>query len=452
MPVNPADSEILGTLFGSDEMRQVFGDHGWVQAMLDVEAALARVQARLALIPEAAARRITEAARAENLSFAELGAATRNVGYAVLPLVRALARATGEEAGRFIHWGATTQDILDTALVLQIRRGLDLVERDLKRTARGLAKLAAAHRDTVMAGRTHLQHALPVTFGYKCAVWLAPLLDHLERLRELRGRVLAVEFAGAAGTLASLGDGGREVTTGLADELGLAVPVAPWHATRERVAEVACFLGLVCGSLGKIATDIILLMQTEVAEVNEPHQAGRGASSTMPQKRNPIASEYILAAGRGVHALVPLMLGAMAGDHERSTGPWQAEQLALPQIFLLTGGALGHAALLAEGMTVDPGRMRRNLDSTGGLILSEAVMMALAPKIGRTEAHDVVEHACAAVIEGGGSLAEKLAADPTVAAHLDRAAIDKMLDPARYLGEAQAIVDRVLARAATVLA
>jgi 3-carboxy-cis,cis-muconate cycloisomerase len=451
MTVNPADSEILGTLFGTDEMRAVFGDHGWVQAMLDVEAALARAQARLGIVPNEAADAITRAAKAENLSFAEMAAQTRNVGYAVLPLVRALGKAVGGEAAGYIHWGATTQDILDTALVLQMRDGLAIVERDLARVARGLAGKARTHRNDVMAGRTHLQHALPVTFGYKCAVWLDPLLEHLERLRELRSRVLAVQFAGAVGTLASLGDKGRAVTTGLAEELGLAAPVAPWHATRERVAETACFLGVVCGSLAKLATDMILLMQTEVAEANEPFKHGRGGSSTMPQKRNPIASEYVAAAARGVHALVPLVLGAMAGDHERSTGPWQSEQLAMPQIFVLTAGALAHAAGLAEGMTVDPVRMRQNLDSTGGLILSEAVMMALAPKIGRTEAHDVVEHACARVIGGGGSLAEALAGDAKIAAHLDRAAIDRMLDPAGYLGEATGVVDRVLARASAVL-
>ena len=245
-----------------------------------------------------------------------------------------------------------------------------------------------------MAGRTHLQHALPVTFGYKCAVWAAPLLDDLARIDALRARALKVQFGGAVGTLASLGDKGRAVTEGLAKELGLAVPDAPWHVARDALAESASVLGILCGNLAKFATDIILLMQTEIAEVFEPHQAGRGGSSTMPQKRNPIASEYVLAAARGVHALAPLMLTAMAQDHERGTGPWQSEQLALPQIFVLTAGALEHAAAIAEGMTVDTARMRRNLDSTHGLILAEAVMMAAAKAIGRAKAHDVVEHAC----------------------------------------------------------
>jgi 3-carboxy-cis,cis-muconate cycloisomerase len=415
--------------------------------MLDVEAALARAQARLGIIPPEAAAAIAAAARVERLDIAAIGASTSLVGYPVVALTKQLGAAAGPAAAGWVHWGATTQDILDTALVLQVRDGLDLVERDLRRLVAALAAKAAAHRDTVMAGRTHLQHALPVTFGYKCAIWLAPLLAHQGRLAELRTRVLAVQFGGAVGTLASLGDKGQAVVEGLAAELGLAAPDAPWHVNREALAETAAFLGLVCGSLGKFATDIVLLMQTEIGEASEPYQSGRGGSSTMPQKRNPIAGEYILAAARGVHALVPMMLGAMAGDHERSTGPWQSELLALPQIFVLSGGALAHAVALAEGMSVNAERMRRNLEATGGLIMAEAAMMALAEKIGRDAAHQAVQQACAAALTQGRGLGEALVAEPAIAAHLDRAAIDRLLDPAAYLGQAQAIVDRILARA-----
>jgi len=302
-----------------------------------------------------------------------------------------------------------------------------------------------------MACRSHLQHALPITFGYKCAVWLAPLLDAIERLHQLRPRILRVQFGGAVGTLASLGTGGRAVTVGLAQELGLSVPGAPWHVDRANLVETASFLGLVCGSLGKFATDIILLMQTEIGEVFEPYQAGRGSSSTMPQKRNPIASEYIIAATRGVHALLPLLFAAMAQDHERATGPWQSEQLALPQIFVLTSGALAHAKTLAEGITVDAERMRRNLDSTGGLILAEAVMMALAEKIGRGAAHDAVEHACGRAIATRSSLGDVLAQDAAISAHLDPQTLAGLADPAKYVGEADAVVDRVVGRAREVL-
>jgi 3-carboxy-cis,cis-muconate cycloisomerase len=334
---------------------------------------------------------------------------------------------------------------MDTATVLQVREGLALVGEELAAVIAGLARQAAAHCGTVMAGRTHLQHALPVTFGLKCATWLMPLLAHRQRLAQVRPRVDLVEFGGAAGTLASLGDQGIAVMEGLAAELGLGAPAAPWHVARDGVAEVVGLLGLICGSLAKIATDIILLCQNEVAEVSEPYVAGRGQSSTMPQKRNPIASEYILAAARGVQALVPLMQGAMAQDHERATGPWQAELLAIPQAFVLTHGALQHARTIAEGMVVDAARMRRNLDLTGGLIVAEAVMMGLAPHLGREEAHHVVKHACDRALADGIGLAEALMGEAEVTSRLDRAAIERMTDPAGYLGSSDAFIARVLA-------
>jgi 3-carboxy-cis,cis-muconate cycloisomerase len=450
MSVNPADSTVFGGLFGSDAMRAVFSEEGFVQKMLDVEAALARVEARLGLIPAASADAITAAAKLERVSLAEIGKSARNVGYPVVGLVKALGRAAGGDASRHVHWGATTQDIMDSALVLQMRDGLALIETSLRRVIADLAEQTRRHRGTVMAGRTHLQHALPITFGYKTAVWLAPLVDHLARLAELRPRVLTLQFGGAVGTLASLGAKGRAVAEGLAAELGLAAPAAPWHVDRARIVEAASFLGLVCGSLAKLATDVMLLMQSELGEAFEPHQSGRGGSSTMPQKRNPIACEYVIAAARGVHALVPLLLNAMAQDHERATGPWQSEWLALPQIFVLSAGALEHGAVLAEGLTVDAPKMRRNLDLHEGLIMAEAVMMALAEAIGRDTAHHVVQQACDRAIERKRPLAEMLAEDSAVKPHLDRAALDRLTDPASYLGECDAVVDRVLARVAAV--
>jgi 3-carboxy-cis,cis-muconate cycloisomerase len=449
VPVNPADSPVLGTLYGSDAMRAVFDERTYFQRMLDVEAALARVQARLGIIPADAAEAITHAAVVENLNTEELAASARNVGYPVVGLVAGLSRAAGP-AGGWTHWGATTQDIMDTATVLQVREGLSLIRTALAAMVAALAAQAEKHRHTVMAGRTHLQQALPITLGLKCAVWAQPLIAHVHRLDQLRPRVELVSFAGAAGTLASLGDRGVAVMEGLAAELDLAAPAAPWHVCRDGLAETVAFLGLVCGSLAKLATDVILLAQTEVAEVAEPYVAGRGSSSTMPQKRNPIASEYILAAARVVHALVPVMLGAMAADHERATGPWQAELLALPQAFVLTHGALLHATAIAEGIAVDEARMRRNLDLTGGLIVAEAVMMGLAPQLGRGEAHHVVKHACDAALAEHISLADALAREPAVANRLDRAAIERLTDPAHYLGSAGAFIDRVLQAAGTV--
>ncbi len=447
MAVNPADSAVFGTLYGSDAMRAIFGDAVFFRRMLDVEAALARVQARLGLIPAEAADAISAAVPATVLDPADLANSVRNVGYPVIAVVKALSRAAGPEAGRWTHWGATTQDIMDTAQALQMQAALALLRADLRGTIAALAGLAVTHRETAMAGRTHLQHALPITFGLKCAVWLAPLAAHVERLDQLRPRVALVQFGGAVGTLASLGADGLAVMQGLAAELGLGAPPLPWHVARDGVAEAVSFLGLLCGSLAKFATDVILLAQTEVAEVSEPHAEGRGGSSTMPQKRNPIASEYILAASRGVQALVPLMQNAMAQDQERATGPWQAELLALPQAFVLAHGALTHARWLAEGLVVDPARMARNLDATGGLIMAEAVMMGLAPHLGRGVAHDVVHHACDVARRDGVSLAAALAREAAVTALLDADGIARLTGPANYLGATQNFIDRALAAA-----
>ena len=449
MPTNPADGPILGVLYGSDAMRAVFDETAYFQRMLDVEAALARVQARLGIIPAEAAEAITQAAQFDKLDPAELAASARNVGYPVVGVVAGLSRAAGTHGG-WTHWGATTQDIMDTATVMQAREGLALVRAALCTMIAALVSQADRQRATVMAGRTHLQQALPTSFGLKCATWAMPLISHVERLDQLRPRLERVSFGGAAGTLASLGDQGIAVMEGLASELGLGASPAPWHVCRDSLAETMSLLGLICGSLAKLATDTTLLAQTEVGEMAEPYVAGRGASSTMPQKRNPIASEYVLAAARAVQALVPVMQGAMAQDHERATGPWQAEMLALPQGFVLTHGALLHASAIAEGMVVDAARMRRNLDLTGGLIVAEAVMMGLAPHLGRGEAHHVVKHACDVALRESIPLMDALARDPAVATRLDRAAIARLTDPALYLGSTDTFIDRVLAAARDV--
>ncbi len=448
MAVNPADSPVFGALYGSDPMRAVWDETTLFRRMLEVEGALATVQGSLGVIPGTAAAEIAAAAGTVALDTTELAASVRRVGYPVVGIVAALSRASGE-AGRWTHWGATTQDILDTAAALQIRDGLALLRADLLATIAALARLAARHRDTLMAGRTHLQQALPTTFGLKVASWLQPLLGDVARLDALRPRVERLQFGGAVGTLASLGDRGIAVSEALAAGLGLAMPAAPWHACRDGVAEAACALGLLCGGLAKIATDVVLLAQTEVDEVAEPYLAGRGGSSTMPQKRNPIASEYILASARVVQALVPVMLGAMAADHERATGPWQAEPLALPQAFVLTHGALLHARALAEGLVVNPERMRQNLDRAGGLIMAEAVMMGLAPKLGREAAHHAVKHACDAALAGCTSLYDALMAEPEIAA-VGGDAVRAMLEPGAYLGSTGAFVDRVVAAARAV--
>jgi len=333
---------------------------------------------------------------------------------------------------------------LDTANVLQVRAALDLVSADIEELRRILGDLAKRYRDTPMAGRTHLQQALPITFGYKAAIWRAMFDRHAERLAQLRPRVEVVEFAGAAGTLASLGDRGLDVQGALAEELNLGVPASTWHVARDGFAEAVNFLALVTGSLGKIAFDVMLMMQNELGEVYEPFVTGRGASSTMPQKRNPISSELMLAASKAVRQHAGLMLDAMVQDFERATGPWHAEWIALPESFVLTAGALHQAKFALAGLIVDEAKMNDNLAISRGLIVAEAVMMGLAPQIGRQEAHDVVYDACRLANEKGLTLADALSSDSRVSARIDRATIDALTSPKNYLGLAPAMVDRVL--------
>jgi 3-carboxy-cis,cis-muconate cycloisomerase len=412
---------------------------------IDVEIALARAEASCGVIPEAAARDIAARARLDAVDFDLLRRETANVGFPILPLVHQLAKMCGD-AGRYVHWGATTQDIMDTAVVLEIREALGAIEADLVSLRNTLSRLAERHRNTAMAGRTHLQHALPITFGYKVAVWLSMFDRHAERLEQLKPRVLVGQFGGAAGTLASLGAHGLEVQEALLTELGLATPVVTWHVARDGMAEVVNFLALLTGSLGKVAYDVILLSSTEIGEVSEPHGEGRGASSTMPQKRNPIASESILAASKAVRQHAGLMLDAMVQDFERASGAWQTEWIALPESFRLASDALRQATAMLGGLHVDTERMRRNLNLTNGLIVAEAVMMALAPHIGRDRAHELVTDACRKVNGDGSTLASVLSAMPDVTTHLDREAIARLTDPANYLGLAGEMVDRVLAR------
>jgi len=445
MPSTVFDSDIFRDAFGSQAMRAIFSDRATIARYVEVEVALAAAEAKVGVIPKQAAAAIARLARADAIDVAKLKAETDLVGYPIVGVVHQLAKQCGE-AGRFVHWGATTQDIMDTATVLQIRDALASVEADLAALDTALAALAKKHRDTVMAGRTHLQHALPVTFGYKAAVWRGMIVRHRQRLQELKPRVLVGQFAGAAGTLASLGDKGLAVHDALMDELQLGRPPTPWHVARDGVAETVALLALIAGTLAKIATDVMLLMQTEVGEAFEPFVPGRGSSSTMPQKRNPIACEFIVAAAKIVRQQAGLMLDALAADHERATGPWQLEWAAIPQAFIATGGALRQSRFLLEGLIVDAGRMRRNLDLTGGLIVAEAVMMALAEHTGRGAAHDIVYGACRAALDKGTTLLEELRGLPEVTEHFDKQRLAELTDPVNYLGSAGAMVDRALGR------
>jgi 3-carboxy-cis,cis-muconate cycloisomerase len=437
------ESAIFRNMFGTEEMRRVFSDESLVQRYLDVEAALARAEAATGVIPKAAAAAIDGASRTLKVDFDRLRRDAENAGYPILGLVHQLAEAAGE-AGGYVHWGATTQDIMDTASVLQIRDALALVERDTLRLRRALAQLARRYRDAPMAGRTHLQQALPVTFGYKAAIWASMMDRHLARITDLRPRVLVGCFSGAAGTLASLGKHGLMVQAAFCRELGLLQPEITWHVARDGIAEAIALLGLLTGSLAKIATDIMLMMTTEFGEVAEPFVQGRGASSTMPQKRNPISCELILAASKTVRQHVALILDAMVQDFERATGPWHLEWIAIPESFILTSSACAQAIHMIEGLTVDTDRMKANLDLTSGLIVAEAVMMAAAPKLGRQKAHDDVYAACRRARESNRKLSDVLMEVPSIRDALGRDAIDHHCDPANYVGLCGEMVDRVL--------
>jgi 3-carboxy-cis,cis-muconate cycloisomerase len=438
------DSILFRDAFGTPDMREVFSDFSLVSRYAEVEVALAKAEARCGVIPAEAAAEIARCTDVSKFDFDLLRQETDVVGYPILPLVHQMAKQCGE-AGRYVHWGATTQDIMDTAVVLQVRAGLKIIEDDIAALRGILADLSKRYRDTPMAGRTHLQQALPVTFGYKTAIWLAMFDRHAERLQQLKPRVLVGQFAGAAGTLASLGDKGFDVQQALCEELGLGVPVATWHVARDGLAEVVNFFALVTGSLGKIALDVMIMASTEFAELYEPFVKGRGASSTMPQKRNPISSELMLAACKAVRQHAGLMLDAMVQDFERATGPWHAEWMAIPESFVLTAGALHQAKFALGGLIVDDKKMADNLDISRGLIVAEAVMMGLAPQIGRQEAHDVVYDACRLASEKGITLADALSADSRVSARIDRGTIERLTSPKNYLGLAPEMVDRVLA-------
>jgi 3-carboxy-cis,cis-muconate cycloisomerase len=442
--VTVLDSALFRDAFGTPGMRGVFSDRALVARYIEVEIALAKAEAKCGVIPPDAADAIARHPGISALDLDLLRQETDNVGYPILPLVHQMSKQCGD-AGRYLHWGATTQDIMDTAVVLQLREGLDLIEQDISALRRILADLSRRHRDTPMAGRTHLQQALPITFGYKTSIWLAMFDRHAERLQQLKPRVLVGQFAGAAGTLASLGDKGFEVQQALCEELGLGVPISTWHVASDGLAEAVNFLALVTGSLGKIALDIMIMASTEFAEAYEPFVKGRGASSTMPQKRNPISSELMLAAAKAVRQHAGLMLDAMIHDFERATGPWHAEWIAVPESFVLTSGALHQAKFALGGLIVDEPQMAKNLDISRGLIVAEAVMMGLAPQLGRQEAHDVVYDACRRANEASTSLQEALLSDPKVTASIDRATIERLTSPRNYLGLAPQMVDRVLA-------
>jgi 3-carboxy-cis,cis-muconate cycloisomerase len=365
-------------------------------------------------------------------------------GTPAIPLVRALTEQVAGDAHRFVHWGATSQDAIDTALMLQMREGLDLLAASPMNVCAGCAALAQQQRRTLMVGRTLLQQALPITFGLKAARWLALATRQVRALRQCRDRSLALQLGGAAGTLAALDDAGLRVAELLAEELRLPLPDLPWHAERDRVATIVAALGVTAGAMAKIAGDLALLAQTEVAEVAEAAAPGKGGSSAMPQKRNPVDAVGALAAARLAIGVTPVILSAMAHEHERAVGGWQTEWAAIPDLFRFTAGAVERVRSAVLGLQVDPDRMRVNLNRGGGMVMAESLTMALAPHVGRPEAQHLVQAACSRAQAAGGTLRQAALADPHIYAILSADDIDRALDPARYLGSADALIDRAL--------
>ncbi|MHC2333626.1 3-carboxy-cis,cis-muconate cycloisomerase [Bradyrhizobium sp. USDA 4454] len=441
-------SPLLAPMLSSAAMRAVCDDRATLQNMLDFEATLARAEAACGVIPVASTGPIAAACKAESFDLVALADAATRSGNLAIPLVKALTAdvaKTDAEAARYVHWGATSQDVIDTATMLSLRAGIDVLLADLDRAVAGFAKLARSHRDTAMVARTWLQHALPMPLGLKLAEYAAALHRSRTRLLRLRRETLALQFGGAAGTLAALGDKGLAVAATLAKELDLPLPDAPWHTHRDRIAEAASVFAILAGSCGKIARDVSLMMQTDVGEAFEPAGAGRGGSSTMPHKRNPVAAASALGAATMAPNLAATIFAAQVQDHERSAGPWHAEWPTLPGLMLVTSGALAAIVDLAEGLEVDAARMRVNLDATYGLIMAEAVTFALADKIGKSDAHHLIEAASKKAVAEKKHLREVLAADAKVTAHLDAKRIAELFEPMAYQGASQALIDRLLA-------
>ncbi|EPX73539.1 fumarate lyase superfamily protein [Schizosaccharomyces octosporus yFS286] len=444
MPTSVFDSFIFRGIFGETKVSHIWSDEYRTQQYLNWESALAKAEASLGLIPQEASKEISRVCEVKNIDFRRLEEETLTIGYPVLGVVHQIAKLCREDAGKYCHWGATTQDVTDTTTIIQILESFKVVRYYLEQAIEFTEILARKYRETPMVGRSNLQQAVPITFGFKMARLLCTFRRHIQRLDELLPRLSVIEFGGACGTLASLGKDGLKVQERLAKELGLSTPEIAWHTERDRITEAGCFLGIVTGTLGKFAFDVKLMMQNEIGEVNEPYVANRGSSSTMPQKRNPISCVYITSCVSCVRQKVAALLEAMVEDHERATGTWEIEWIVLPEIFTLAAKALEHTVFVLQGLEVSPERMEMNLGLTKGLISSEAVMMKLASFLGRDEAHELVYSLCKISKEKGQSLEEVLLREKTVTDHLTEKQVLDLVNPANYLGQTLEMIDRVL--------
>jgi len=438
------DNATVSGFFGCEPMQRLFDTRSQFQAWLDVEATLARAQASLGLMPADAAERITECARIELFDVGEIARLSRATAHPLVPLIRALAEHCGAPHGDHVHLGSTTQDIMDTGFVLQARAGLEIVARQLDELADVLRGLARRHRTTVTAGRTHGQQALPTTFGLRVAGWYEEVTRHRVRLQEMRPRLLVGSFGGAVGTMAGYGPSALALRRAVMSELKLGEPGASWHANQDRFAECISLFGLVAATAEKIAREIYFLGRPEVGEAFEPQGAAQVGSSSMPHKQNPIRCEAIIAAAATLRAQVPLAMGAMVAQDDRDMGAGIAFWKLIPEAFILVGGILERLLYVTGDLRVDAGRMRQNLHLTGGLIVSEAVMLQLAKQIGRDAAHEAVTDAVRLSSRSGKTFAESLIEQPSIAGRLSEEELTALLDPEAYIGMAAQLVDETL--------
>jgi 3-carboxy-cis,cis-muconate cycloisomerase len=438
---------LIESLATTEPLAALFSDHSILGAMLGFEAALARAEANVGVIPATAAEAIALAARPEAFDAEELSRQALRAGTLSIPLVKALTaavRAVDAASARFVHWGATSQDVSDTAIVVLLARAAGILASDHEALASALRRLSESHAQTVMLGRTLLQPAPPVTFGLKTAGWLAAIERSGRRMQAAFEDARVLQFGGASGTLAALGDRGIQVSEELAKELGLQNPPAPWHAHRDRLATLVCACGVYAGSLAKMARDVALLMQEEVSEASEPGGDGRGGSSTMPHKRNPMACAVALAAANHVPGCVASFLHGMTQEHERGIGGWQAEWSTLASVVQATGLVVASMREVAEGLTVNAARMRANIEATHGVIFAERAMMLLGAKLGRDRAHELLHEMTRQALETGRRFAEIVREQPEAASALSREEIDSLDVPEHYLGSAEAFRKRLL--------
>lgn len=445
-------SQLYASLFYQKDVTDIFSDSSLIAYMIQVEVALAQAQAQVGVIPQNAANTIAQVGEQalEKFDFSALAVATGLAGNIAIPFVKqltAIVKDTDEDASRYVHWGATSQDILDTACILQCRDALNIVEAQIQQCYATALQQAKQYRHQVMIGRTWLQQALPITLGYKLARWASAFKRDLDRIQAMKSRVLTAQLGGAVGSLASLQDQGSLVVSAFAKQLNLTVPTSTWHGERDRIVEIASVLGMIVGNTGKMARDWSLMMQTEIAELFEPTAKGRGGSSTMPHKRNPVAAASVLAAANRVPALMSSIYQSMVQEHERSLGAWHAEWLAVPEIFQLCAGALSRTGEVLQGFEVNAKHMQQNLECTNGLIMAEAVMMALAPKIGRLNAHHLVEAACKTAVAQNQHLFDVVSQLDEVKRQFSQQEIRDIFKPENYLGNIQQQIDAVLQEA-----